>query len=174
MYQRSHNRDRGKDRTVPMMKKCVDDSKTEQFRLLKYEDINGANRLFGGKLMAWIDEVAGVTARRHCETQVTTACIDNLQFKEPAFLGNMVVIIGRITYIGRSSMEVRVDSYVEDAQGFRRPINRAYVTMVALDENEHPRAVEFGLELTTETEKIEWESGRRRAELRRQRRREGF
>ncbi len=124
--------------------------------------------------MAWIDEVAGVTARRHCETQVTTACIDNLQFKEPAFLGNMVVIIGRITYIGRSSMEVRVDSYVEDAQGFRRPINRAYVTMVALDENEHPRAVEFGLELTTETEKIEWESGRRRAELRRQRRREGF
>ncbi len=174
MYRRSHNRDRGKDRTVPMMKKCVDDSKTEQFRLLKYEDINGANRLFGGKLMAWIDEVAGVTARRHCETQVTTACIDNLQFKEPAFLGNMVVIIGRITYIGRSSMEVRVDSYVEDAQGFRRPINRAYVTMVALDENEHPRAVEFGLELTTETEKIEWESGRRRAELRRQRRREGF
>ena len=105
---------------------------------------------------------------------MTTACIDNLQFKEPAFLGNMVVIIGRITYIGRSSMEVRVDSYVEDAQGFRRPINRAYVTMVALDENEHPRAVEFGLELTTETEKIEWESGRRRAELRRQRRREGF
>ena len=174
MYRRSHNRDRGKDRTVPMKKKCVDDSKTEQFRLLKYEDINGANRLFGGKLMAWIDEVAGVTARRHCERQVTTACIDNLQFKEPAFLGNMVVIIGRITYIGRSSMEVRVDSYVEDAQGFRRPINRAYVTMVALDENEHPRAVEFGLELTTETEKIEWESGRRRAELRRQRRREGF
>lgn len=157
-----------------MKKKCVDDSKTEQFRLLKYEDINGANRLFGGKLMAWIDEVAGVTARRHCETQVTTACIDNLQFKEPAFLGNMVVIIGRITYIGRSSMEVRVDSYVEDAQGFRRPINRAYVTMVALDENEHPRAVEFGLELKTETEKIEWESGKRRAELRRQRRREGF
>lgn len=157
-----------------MKKKCVDESKTEQFRLLKYEDINGANRLFGGKLMAWIDEVAGVTARRHCETQVTTACIDNLQFKEPAFLGNMVVIIGRITYIGRSSMEVRVDSYVEDAQGFRRPINRAYVTMVALDENERPRAVEFGLELRTETEKIEWESGERRAELRRQRRKEGF
>lgn len=157
-----------------MRKKCVEDSKTEQFRLLKYEDINGANRLFGGKLMAWIDEVAGVTARRHCETQVTTACIDNLQFKEPAFLGNMVVIIGRVTYIGRSSMEVRVDSYVEDAQGFRRPINRAYVTMVALDENEHPKAVEFGLELRTESEKAEWESGVKRAELRRQRRREGF
>lgn len=157
-----------------MQKKCVEDSKTEQFRLLKYEDINGANRLFGGKLMAWIDEVAGVTARRHCEGQVTTACIDNLQFKEPAFLGDMVVIIGRMTYIGRSSMEVRVDSYIEDIHGIRRPINRAYVMMVALDENERPKAVEFGLELKSETEKIEWESGKRRAELRKERRKEGF
>lgn len=157
-----------------MRKKSVEDSKTEQFRLLKYEDINGANRLFGGKLMAWIDEVAGVTARRHCEEQVTTACIDNLQFKEPAFLGDMVVIIGRMTYIGRSSMEVRVDSYIEDIHGIRRPINRAYVMMVAIDENERPKAVEFGLELKTETERIEWESGKKRAELRRERRKEGF
>ncbi|MCI8381661.1 MAG: acyl-CoA thioesterase [Lachnospiraceae bacterium] len=157
-----------------MRKKHVEDSKTEQFRLLKYEDINGANRLFGGKLMAWIDEVAGVTARRHCESDVTTACIDNLQFKEPAFLGDMVVIVGRVTYIGKTSMEVRVDSYVEDILGFRRPINRAYVTMVALDKEEKPKAVEFGLELQTPTEEMEWESGRKRAELRKERRREGF
>ena len=136
-----------------VQKKYVEDSRTEQFRLLKYEDINGANRLFGGKLMAWID---------------------NLQFKEPAFLGDMVVIIGRMTYIGRSSMEVRVDSYIEDIHGFRRPINRAYVMMVALDENERPKTVEFGLELKSETEKIEWESGKKRAELRKERRKEGF
>lgn len=157
-----------------MKKKYVEDSKTEQFRLLKYEDINGVNRLFGGKLMAWIDEVAGVTARRHCETEVTTACVDNLQFKEPAFLGDMVVIIGKVTYIGKSSLEVRVDSYVEDAHGYRRPINRAYVTMVALDKNERPLAVQFGLELKSDTEKLEWESGQKRAELRKQRRKEGF
>lgn len=158
----------------PMKKKCVEDSRTEQFRLLKYEDINGANRLFGGALMAWIDEVAGVAARRHCETDVTTACIDNLQFKEPAFLDDMIVIIGRVTYIGRSSMEVRVDSYVEDIHGHRRPINRAYVTMVALDENEKPKPVEFGLELRTAAEQLEWECGEKRAELRKQRRKEGF
>lgn len=157
-----------------MKKKCVEDSRTEQFRLLKYEDINGVNRLFGGKLMAWIDEVAGVTARRHCEAYVTTACIDNLQFKEPAFLDDMIVIIGRVTYIGRSSMEVRVDSYVEDRTGHRRPINRAYVTMVALDENEKPTAVEFGLELQTAAEQLEWECGEKRAKLRKQRRQEGF
>lgn len=154
--------------------KRVEESKTEQFRLLRYEDINGVNRLFGGQLMAWIDEVAGVTARRHCELQVTTASIDNLQFKEPAFLDDMVVIIGRMTYIGRSSMEVRVDSYVEDVHGMRRPINRAYVTMVALDEEERPKEVEIGLELVSDTEKMEWESGKKRSELRKQRRKEGF
>ncbi len=154
--------------------KRVEESKTEQFRLLRYEDINGVNRLFGGQLMAWIDEVAGVTARRHCELQVTTASIDNLQFKEPAFLDDMVVIIGRMTYIGRSSMEVRVDSYVEDVHGMRRPINRAYVTMVALDEEEHPKEVEIGLELVSDTERMEWESGKKRSELRKQRRKEGF
>ncbi len=154
--------------------KRVEESKTEQFRLLRYEDINGVNRLFGGQLMAWIDEVAGVTARRHCELQVTTASIDNLQFKEPAFLDDMVVIIGRMTYIGRSSMEVRVDSYVEDVHGMRRPINRAYVTMVALDEKERPKEVEIGLELVSDTERMEWESGKKRSELRKQRRKEGF
>ncbi len=154
--------------------KRVEESQTEQFRLLRYEDINGVNRLFGGQLMAWIDEVAGVTARRHCELQVTTASIDNLQFKEPAFLDDMVVIIGRMTYIGRSSMEVRVDSYVEDVHGMRRPINRAYVTMVALDEEERPKEVEIGLELVSDTEKMEWESGKKRSELRKQRRKEGF
>ncbi len=154
--------------------KRVEESKTEQFRLLRYEDINGVNRLFGGQLMAWIDEVAGVTARRHCELQVTTASIDNLQFKEPAFLDDMIVIIGRMTYIGRSSMEVRVDSYVEDVHGMRRPINRAYVTMVALDEEERPKEVEIGLELVSDTERMEWESGKKRSELRKQRRKEGF
>ncbi len=154
--------------------KRVEESQTEQFRLLRYEDINGVNRLFGGQLMAWIDEVAGVTARRHCELQVTTASIDNLQFKEPAFLDDMVVIIGRMTYIGRSSMDVRVDSYVEDVHGMRRPINRAYVTMVALDEEERPKEVEIGLELVSDTEKMEWESGKKRSELRKQRRKEGF
>ena len=71
-------------------------------------------------------------------------------------------------------MEVRVDSYIEDIHGFRRPINRAYVMMVALDENERPKTVEFGLELKSETEKIEWESGKKRAELRKERRKEGF
>lgn len=75
--------------------KTIEDSKTEQVHLLRYEDINGEGRLFGGKLVSWIDEVAGTTAKRHAETRATTASIDNLVFKNAAFLDELVVISGR-------------------------------------------------------------------------------
>ena len=84
-----------------MQKKHIEDSITEQIHLLKYEDINGEGRLFGGKLVSWIDEVAGTVAKRHTGTKVTTASIDNLQFKNLAYLNDLVVIIGHLTYVGR-------------------------------------------------------------------------
>ena len=61
--------------------KSINESMIEQIHLLRYEDINGENRLFGGKLVSWIDEVAGTVAKRHTGVKVTTASIDNLQFK---------------------------------------------------------------------------------------------
>lgn len=70
-------------------------------------------------------------------------------------------------------MEVRVDTYAEDTQGFRRPINRAYFSMVALDENDRPVKVP-GLILETESEKAEWENGKKRREMRNIRKMEGF
>ena len=119
-----------------MAKKRVKDSETEQSYLLMHRHINGYGRLFGGQLVAWIDELAGLVGRRHCGHEITTACIDNLNFKHPAFLNDTVVLVGRVTYVGRTSMEVRVDTYVEElATGIRKMINRAYVVMVAIDEN---------------------------------------
>ena len=67
--------------------KCVADSITTQVQIIMEKDINGANRLFGGQLLEWIDVVAAVVARRHCHREVTTAAIDNLQFRAPAELG---------------------------------------------------------------------------------------
>ena len=119
-----------------MAKKRVKDSETEQSYLLMHRHINGYGRLFGGQLVAWIDELAGLVGRRHCGHEITTACIDNLNFKHPAFLNDTVVLVGRVTYVGRTSMEVRVNTYVEElATGIRKMINRAYVVMVAIDEN---------------------------------------
>ena len=108
---------------------------TEQTYLLMHRHINGYGRLFGGQLMQWIDELAGIVSMRHAGGRITTASIDNLNFKAGAYLNDTIVLIGRITYVGRTSMEVRVDTYVEDLEGMRRVINRAYVVMVAIDES---------------------------------------
>ena len=115
--------------------KRVEDSLTEQTYLLMHRHINGYGRLFGGQLLMWIDELAGIVAR--------------------------------------SSMEVRVDTYVETLDGMRHVINRAYVVMVAIDEEGKAVPVP-GLIVETESEKAEWEAGEKRYQLRKQRRLEGF
>lgn len=157
-----------------MKKKRIEDSSTEQIHLLKYEDINGEGRLFGGQLVSWIDEVAGTVAKRHAGTQITTASIDNLQFKNAAYLNDLVVIIGHLTYVGRTSMEVRVDSYVEDIAGYRRPINRAFLTLVALDDDQNPMPVPYGLTIENEIQQMEWDNAKKRIELRKYRTKESF
>lgn len=153
--------------------KRVADSLTEQVYILMYSDINGQNRLFGGQLLKWIDEVAGVTARRHCGRNVTTASIDQLSFKDGAYLNETVVLVGRVTYVGRTSMEVRVDTYREDGDGMRYAINRAYFVMVSMGEDGRPTPVPE-LIVESEGEKIEWENGKKRRELRMIRRKEGY
>ena len=158
---------------MELQAKTVAQSRTEQIQILMPEHINGYSRLFGGKLMEWIDVVAGVVARRHSGREVTTAAIDNLQFKAAAHIDSTVVLIGRITYVGRTSMEVRVDAFVEELDGRRQMINRAYLVMVALDEHEQPTPVP-PLILESEEDRTEWEAGVRRRNLRRERRAENY
>lgn len=156
-----------------MEPKRVSDSITEQVQIIMPSHINGTDRLFGGQLVEWIDVVAGVVARRHCGHNITTAAIDNLQFKAGAFINNTLVLIGRITYVGTTSMEVRVDTYVEDLSGTRKVVNRAYLVLVALDDDGKPTEVPR-LVLETESERAEWESGKKRHTLRAKRRKEGY
>lgn len=155
------------------MNKTVNDSKMEQVYVIRSQHINSYDRLFGGFLMQWIDEVAGVVSRRHSGHAVTTAAVDNLSFKAAAYKNDMVVLVGKMTYVGKTSMEIRVDAYVEDYNGARRNINRAYVVMVAIDEKGNPIPVP-GLELQNEEERQEWEAGQKRYELRRERRVQGY
>ena len=72
--------------------KKVEDSLTEQQYLICPAHINHYGRPFGGNLLKWIDELAGIVAIRHCGSIVTTAAIDNLQFKAPAYAGDMIVV----------------------------------------------------------------------------------
>lgn len=153
--------------------KSISESKTEQVQILMPEHINGFNRLFGGKLMEWIDVVAAVVARRHSGRNVTTASVDNLQFKAAAYINSTIYLTGQITYVGTTSMEVRVTTFVENLDGKRHMINRAYLVLVALDENDHPVEVP-GIILETEEERLEWEAGEKRRGLRKQRRLEAY
>ena len=153
--------------------KKVEDSLTEQQYLICPAHINHYGRLFGGQLLKWIDELAGIVAIRHCGETVTTAAIDNLQFTKPAYAGEMIVLCGRVTYVGRTSMEIRVDTYTEALDGTRRLINKAYIDMVAI--NEDGKAIEVpGLELETEEQRTEYEAAVKRKEMRKQRRLEDF
>ena len=143
------------------MKKKVSDSFTEQVHILSQGNLNGYSRFFGGQLMGWIDVVAAVVARRHSGRNVTTAVVDMLQFQAPAYANDTVLILGKITYAGRTSMEIKVTVYVEELSGERKLINTAYVVMVALDENERPTEVP-GLILETEEERTEYENAKLR------------
>lgn len=153
--------------------KRVEDSIVETVHLVRPTHLNSAGRLFGGVLMQWIDEAAGIVAKRHCMSNITTASVDNLRFIRGAYQNDMVVIRAKMTYTGHTSMEIRVDTYVEDPSGMRRPINRAYFTVVALDENDRPKEVPH-LIVESETEKAEWEGALKRRENRLMRREEGF
>ena len=151
----------------------VEDSYVETMHIVRPNHLNSAGRLFGGILMEWIDEVAGLVAKRHAKSNITTASVDNLRFLKGAYQGDTLVIIGKITYVVTTSMEVRVDTYCENLIGERRPINRAYFTMVALDQNDKPMPVP-GILLETEVEKAEWENGKKRRANRMMRKEEGF
>lgn len=153
--------------------KTVSDSRTSHVQILMPGDLNGYNRLFGGKLMEWIDVVAGVVARRHSGCEVTTASVDNLEFQAPAYVNDTIVLEGRITCVGRTSMEVRVDTFVEELGGTRHQVNRAYLVMVALDRNQKPTQVPE-LILETEEDHAEWDAGLRRRELRKTRQKENY
>lgn len=147
------------------LKKTVSQSITQQIQILMPSDINGYDRLFGGKLMEWIDVVAAVVARRHSNRNVTTAAVGHLEFKAAAYVNSTIVLKGQITYAGRTSMEVRVDTYVEKLNGDQEMINRAYLILVALDEDNMPTPVPQ-LILETDEEKQEWEAAKLRREFR--------
>lgn len=153
--------------------KRLKDSYTEQTYLIMSQHINGSGRLFGGQLLAWLDELAGIVAMRHAGSNVITASIDNLQFKRGAHLNELIVLVGRVTYVGNSSMEIRIDTYVEEHDGTRYPINRAYFVMVALDEREMPKRVPR-LKVETVEQQAEWASAEKRNQLRKQRKEEGY
>ena len=153
--------------------KTVADSRVETFHIVMPGDLNDSGRLFGGVLMSWIDEAAGLTGRRHAGRNVTTGSVDNLRFLKGAYLHDMVVVSSRVTHVGNASMEIKVETSIEKNSGERELINRAYLTLVGLDENDRPCRLPR-LRLETDEDRTEWERAELRREIRKKQSQEGF
>jgi acyl-CoA hydrolase len=153
--------------------KTVAESKVETFHIILPEHMNDSGRLFGGTLMCWIDEVAGLVGRRHAQMNVTTGTVDNLRFLRGAYLRDIIVISGKVTHVANASMEVKVESFVERTDGERELINRAFLTMVGIDENNKPCRLPRLL-LQTGEDRREWQQAEVRRVIRRKQREEGI
>ncbi|WP_026571644.1 MULTISPECIES: acyl-CoA thioesterase [Sediminibacillus] len=134
-------------------------------------DLNNYNTLFGGVLMKKLDNNATLSARRHARVkECVTASTDSIDFLHPIHQTDSVCVESFVSYTGNKSMEIFCKVIAEDMlTGERRIAATAFLTFVALDENKKPIKVP---EIIPETEEeiFLYESGKERAEIRRQRR----
>ena len=129
-------------------------------------DTNNFGNLMGGRLMYWMDIAAALSALKHCATPVVTASVDNISFETPIKIGNVVHIEAKVTRAFKSSMEVHLQVWGEDAiQQFRYKSNEAFLTFVALDPNGKPRPVNAVVPETPEEIKL-YEGALRRRQVR--------
>jgi acyl-CoA hydrolase len=92
--------------------------------------------------MKLVDQAGALAAMRHAQSQVVTVAIDQMTFHEPIRVGDVVRLDASLTYVGRTSMETRVDVVAEDPiSGTKTHTNTAYVVYVALDQEGHPKPV---------------------------------
>lgn len=146
--------------------KSPKESFTIMNELVLPNDTNTLNNLMGGRLLHWMDIAAAISAQKHCNRIVVTASVDNVSFKHPIKLGDVITIEAKVTRAFTTSVEVRLDVWAENIpSGSREKSNEAYYTFVALDQNGKTVPVP---ELQPETaEEIELHAGAlRRRQLR--------
>jgi acyl-CoA hydrolase len=105
-------------------------------------DTNTLNNLFGGRLLEWMDVIAGVSANRHCRSAAVTANVNHVAFHTCIPFGSIVTLEAKVSRAFNTSMEVFIDCFIEDqVSGEQHKSNEAIYTFVAVDENGRPRPV---------------------------------
>ncbi|HOA54700.1 MAG: acyl-CoA thioesterase [Acetivibrionales bacterium] len=148
-----------------MTMKTPSESMVEMTELVLPNDTNLLGNLLGGRLMHLIDVAGAMAAQRHSNRVVVTASIDSVDFRNPVKQGRAVILRAKVTWVGRTSMEVAVEVFSEDfLTGEQEFTSKAYLTFVAVDSEGKPVEV-CGLRPETEEEKQEFESAiKRRSE----------
>lgn len=103
---------------------------------------NFSGSVHGGALLKLLDQVAYACASRYAGMYVVTMSLDQVTFKKPVFIGEIVNFIASINWTGKTSMEVGVKVVAENIQTQKnRHVNSCYFTMVAVDGDGNPVTV---------------------------------
>lgn len=148
------------------MKKFAKESFTIMNELVLPNDTNTLNNLMGGRLLHWMDIAAAISAQKHCNRIVVTASVDNVSFRHPVKLGDVISIEAQVTRAFNTSVEVRLTVYAQNIpSGTRVQSNQAYYTFVALDQHSKTTAVPQVVPETEEEKKL-YDEALQRRELR--------
>ena len=143
-------------------------SAVETRYLVMPHQANPFGTAFGGVIMSWIDMVASMAAQRHCGTEAVTASIDSMSFQEAVRIGDHVILLASVNYVGKTSMEVGVKVMREDPISHENTVaTKAYLTFVSIDKNHKPIAAP-PLEPKTEDEKRRWKNAALRVKARKE------
>lgn len=136
------------------MEKTIAYSRTILSEIMLINKANPAGNIHGGEIMKLMDSAAGAVAKRHSRSNVVTTRVNELEFKIPVHVGDLLVCTAELAFVGRSSMEILVVVEVEDLQveAPKRVALTGYFTMVAIDRNGRPIEVP-SLKLTPEEER---------------------
>ena len=110
--------------------------------LVTPNDVNHLGTLFGGRLVALMDQVAFIAAARRAGRSVVTASIEKIDFAVPVYLGELLTVEAKVVGVGRTSLQVAVTAYAEDLRtGARRQATTGRLVMVAVDDDGRPTPV---------------------------------
>ncbi len=148
-----------------------DESVAEMTEIVLPHHANVHGTVLGGTVMHWIDMAAAITANRHSRRPVVTAAIDEMSFLSPILVGELACLHARLTYVDKSSMEIRVRVEAENLlSGERRHTATAFVTFVALDPVTNRPTPVPPMILETEEDRAEHARGQERRQRRLERR----
>jgi acyl-CoA hydrolase len=146
--------------------KTAKESYTIMNELVLPNDTNTLNNLMGGRLLHWMDIAAAISAQKHCNRIVVTASVDNVSFRHPIKLGDVISIEAQVTRAFTTSVEVHLTVWAQNIpSGTKVKSNEAYYTFVAIDQNGRTIQVPT-LVPETEEEKKRYEEAQQRRELR--------
>jgi uncharacterized protein (TIGR00369 family) len=135
-------------------------------QFMQPEHSNSLGNVHGGVILKLCDECGGIIASRHARRPAVTVTVDSVTFHQPVLLGRLLLVHGRVTWVGRTSIEVELRVEAEDLfTGVRTHTNSAYFVYVALGADRRPTSVP-PLLLQNDDERRRFEQGRLRQEAR--------